>query len=93
MFCCHNRRQLSADYTDLFAAEPETAKNRPETGRPGVEFKPIQAALRLSARAACNYTKRPEVTAAPRPVDGSSPSQDSATAWKTRLNTSRWEQL
>jgi hypothetical protein len=29
------------------------------------------AALRLSAGAACNYTKRPEVTAAPRAVDGS----------------------
>jgi hypothetical protein len=69
MLRCHNRRQICADYTDLSAATPETARSGPKSG---VEFKPIRAALRLSARAACNYTKRPEVTAAPRPLAGAS---------------------
>jgi hypothetical protein len=30
----------------------------------GDDFKPIQAEFRLTAKAACDYTKRPEVTAA-----------------------------
>jgi hypothetical protein len=45
----------------------------------GDDFKPIQAEFRLTAKAACDYTNRPEVTAASPAVAGSSPSEGSAT--------------
>jgi hypothetical protein len=35
----------------------------------GDDFKPIQAEFRLTAKGACDYTKRPEVTAALHAVD------------------------
>jgi hypothetical protein len=37
----------------------------------GDDFKPIQSEFRLTAKAAFDYTKRPEVTAASPAVDGS----------------------
>jgi hypothetical protein len=45
----------------LFRCEARNARKRPETGRPGVDFKPIQTPFRLTAKTACNYTKWPEV--------------------------------
>jgi hypothetical protein len=42
-------------------------------GSRGDEFKPIQAEFRLTAKAACNYTDRPEVTAAPAGASGGVP--------------------
>ena len=42
----------------------ETAKKRPETRSRGGGFKPIQAQSRLTAKAPCDYTKRPDVKAA-----------------------------
>jgi hypothetical protein len=36
------------------------------------DFKPIQDSFGLAMKAACDYTKRPEVTATPPAADGSS---------------------
>jgi hypothetical protein len=50
-------------------------RNREKTARNplrGGQFKPIQAKLRLTTKAACDYTKRPEVKAAP-PVAARAP--------------------
>ena len=49
----------------LFRCETRNARKRRETGRPGIDFKPIQPLFRLSAKRACDYTKWPEVTAPP----------------------------
>jgi hypothetical protein len=49
----------------LFRCETRNARKRPETGRPDVDFKPVQTPLRLTAKTACNYTKRPEVESPP----------------------------
>jgi hypothetical protein len=49
ILCCHDRRQVGADYTDFFAARPRNARKRAETGRPAVDFRPIQAPLRPTA--------------------------------------------
>src|SRR5688572_21155088 len=43
----------------------------------GDDFKPIRPESRLTAKAACDYTERPEVTAAPPTIDGSTPSSSS----------------
>jgi predicted GIY-YIG superfamily endonuclease len=55
--CCRFRRQLTADDTDFLSKRPESNKNRD----PVPDFKPIQAKFRLATKAACDYTKRPEV--------------------------------
>ena len=49
----------------LFRSKTRNARKRPETGRRDVDFKPIQAPFRPTAKTACNYTKRPEVKAPP----------------------------
>jgi hypothetical protein len=59
----------------------------------GDDFKPIQSELRLTAKAARDYTKGPEVTAAPPARQRFEFVGRLRNARETRLNASRWEPL
>jgi hypothetical protein len=48
----------------LFSKQRGKGQKRPETRWRGDYFKPTQAGFRLTARAACDYTRKPEVKAA-----------------------------
>jgi hypothetical protein len=60
MLCCRSGHRIAADYTDFFAARPETVENARNRCRGG-DFKPIQTRLSPAPKAVCDYTKRPEV--------------------------------
>src|SRR2546430_394526 len=61
---CVVRLDVKSDPTNrLFRSESRNTRKRPETGRRGVELKPIQPPFRLIAKTARNYTKWPEVKA------------------------------
>jgi hypothetical protein len=51
----------------LFSKRRRNRQKRPEMRSRGDDFKPIQAEFRLTAKAACDYTKWPEVKG-PRPA-------------------------
>src|SRR5687768_6154356 len=62
MLCCRVGRHIGADHTHTFL---EATTKAPKTARNAVagdHFKPIQAEFKLAATAACDYTRRPEVT-------------------------------
>jgi hypothetical protein len=66
--CCVVRRDArSAPNTHCFSKRRRDGRKRAEMRSRDDDFKPIAAELMLTAKAACDYTKRPEVTAA-RPV-------------------------
>jgi hypothetical protein len=55
-----DRRRLHT----LFASQRRNSQKGPETRSRGGDFKPIQTEFGLTAKAPCDYTKRPEVKAA-----------------------------
>jgi hypothetical protein len=55
-----DRRRLHG----LFSKRCRKRQKRPEMRSQSDDFKPIQAEFRPATKAACDYTKRPEVTAA-----------------------------
>jgi hypothetical protein len=57
MLCCPNGRHVGADYTQFSRRDDETAKNRANAVGRRDDFRPIQAAFRLTAKAACDYTE------------------------------------
>ena len=65
MLCCPVGRHIGADYTHFSRGDDETAQKRPEMRSLVDDFKPIAGPVRLTAKAACDYTERPEVTAIP----------------------------
>ena len=66
-----NRHVVLSDLTPkrrrlhgLFSKRRRKRRKRPEMRSRSDDFKPIQAEFRPATKAACDYTKRPEVTAA-----------------------------
>ena len=60
---CPFRRRIWSDYTDFRSRRPETAKTARNPSW-DYDFKPIPTKLRPTRKAACDYTKTPEVNAA-----------------------------
>ena len=66
---CRFRRQIEADYTDFSLAAPKSNQSRPNRVRhPSISSRSRPSFTRAT-KAACDYTKRPEVTAPPRAID------------------------
>ena len=63
ILCCRFRRQIGADYTGFILRRPENERNLAPKRVRGSHFKPNRALFMQARKAACDYTKRPEVNA------------------------------